>query len=251
MGRRRVSAPPVLASSPDRAAETSAKAELQPAIADHGPQRIGILGGTFDPPHVGHLWLATPAADVMDLDRVIFMPASQPPHKRGRRVSPVVDRLLMTRLAIGGNDLFELSTLEVERDGPSYTVDSVEELLRSYDGAALFLIMSADSLAQIDSWHEPDRLLSLVEWVVGSRPGTPRPDPEQLGRRFGPFSARIHLLGGPSLDVSATEIRRRVAAGRTIRYLVPQAVEELIVERGLYRRTRQRSDALGADSSTE
>ena len=214
-------------------------------------RRIGILGGTFDPPHVGHLWLATLAADAMDLDRVIFMPAAQPPHKRGRGVSPVVDRLLMTRLAIAGNDALELSTLEVGRAGPSYTVDSVEELLRTYHDATLFLIMSADSLAQIDSWHEPDRLLSLVEWVVGPRPGTPPADPEQLSQRFGPAAGRIHLLGGPSLDVSATDIRRRVAAGKTIRYLVPQAVEELIVERGLYRRARQRSDALGADSSTE
>ena len=111
----------------------------------------------------------------MALDQVIFMPAGRL-HKQGRGVSPIVDRLLMTRLAIGGNDLFELTTLEVGRAGPSYTVDSVEELLRTYDDAALFLIMSADSLAQIDTWHEPDRLLSLVEWVVGPRPGTPPPD---------------------------------------------------------------------------
>ncbi len=144
----------------------------------------------------------------MALDRVIFMPAAQPPHKQGRGISPIVDRLLMTRLAIGGNDLFELSTLEVGRAGPSYTVDSVEELLRTYDDAALFLIMSADSLAQIDTWHEPDRLLSLLEWVVGPRPGTPLPDPEQLRQRFGAAADRIHLLEGPSLDVSATEIRR-------------------------------------------
>jgi nicotinate-nucleotide adenylyltransferase len=246
-----MTAPPVLASAPDRVAETSAQTEPERENAEDGPQRIGILGGTFDPPHVAHLWLATLAADAMGLDRVIFMPAAQPPHKRGRRISPIVDRLLMTRLAISGNDLFELSTLEVGRVGPSYTVDSVEELLRTYDHATLFLVMSADSLAQIDGWHEPDRLLSLVEWVVGPRPGTPPTDPVQLGRRFGASAARIHLLDGPALDVSATEIRRRVAAGRTIRYLVPQAVEELIVERGLYRRKRQRSDALGADNGTE
>jgi nicotinate-nucleotide adenylyltransferase len=225
----------VLASSPDRTAETAARPLPERDGDIHGSHRIGILGGTFDPPHVGHLWLATLAADTMGLDRVLFMPAAQPPHKRGRTVSPIVDRLLMTRLAIGGSDLFELSTLEVGRAGPSFTVDSVEELLRTYDDAALYLIMAGDSLAQIDTWQEPDRLLSLVEWLVGPRPGAPRPDPEQLRQRFGEAAARIHLLDGPSLDVSATEIRRRVAAGQTIRYLVPQAVEELIIERGLYR----------------
>ena len=224
----------MLASSPDRA-ETVA--QPLPAREDdgHRSHRIGILGGTFDPPHVGHLWLATLAADAMALDRVLFMPAAQPPHKQARAISPIVDRLLMTRLAIGGNDIFELSTLEVGRVGPSFTVDSVEELLRTYDDATLYLIMAGDSLAQIDSWHEPDRLLSLVEWLVGPRPGAPPPDPDRLRERFGEAAARIHLLDGPSLDVSATEIRERVAAGRTIRYLVPQAVEELIIERGLFR----------------
>jgi nicotinate-nucleotide adenylyltransferase len=246
-----VTLPSAFASSPEPAAKPSAQGEPEAEAAADGPQRIGILGGTFDPPHVGHLWLATLAADAMQLDRVIFMPAAQPPHKQGRSISPIVDRLLMTRLAIGGNDRFELSTLEVGRTGPSYTVDSVEELRRTYDDAALFLVMSVDSLAQIDGWHEPDRLLSLIEWLVGPRPGTPAPDPEQLRQRFGAAADRIHLLDGPSLDVSATVVRERVAAGRTIRYLVPQAVEELIVERGLYRRTRRRGDALGADSSTE
>jgi len=243
--------PPVIGSSPDQAVDTSVRPQPQREGDGHGSHRIGILGGTFDPPHVGHLWIASLAADAMELDRVIFMPAPQPPHKQGRGISPIVDRLLMTRLAIGGNDLFELTTLELGRAGPSYTVDSVDELLRTYDDAALFLIMSADSLAQIDTWHEPDRLLSLLEWVVGPRPGTALPDPEQLHQRFGAAAKRIHLLEGPALDVSGTAIRRRVAAGRTIRYLVPQAVEELIVERGLYRRTGRRGDAPGADSSTE
>jgi nicotinate-nucleotide adenylyltransferase len=246
-----MSGPSVLASLPDRTADTAPRTAPEREGDGHGSHRIGILGGTFDPPHVGHLWLATMAADAMALDRVLFMPAAQPPHKRGRTISPIVDRLLMTRLAISGNDLFELSTLEVGRAGPSFTVDSVEELLRTYDDATLFLVMAGDSLAQIDTWHEPDRLLSLLEWVVGPRSRTPPPDPEQLRVRFGEAAGRIHLLDGPALDVSATHIRERVAAGRTIRYLVPQAVEELIVERGLYRRSRQRNDALGADSSAE
>jgi nicotinate-nucleotide adenylyltransferase len=213
--------------------------QRQPLAAEPSPARIGILGGTFDPPHVGHLWLATLAADALPLDRVVFMPAALPPHKRDRSMSSITDRLLMTRLAISGNDAFELSTLEVGRRGPSFTIDSVEELRRTYGDARLFLLMASDSLAQIDSWREPDRLLSLIEWAVAPRPGSSLPNAERLRERFGAAAQRIHLLTGPSLDVSATEIRRRVAAGRAIRYLVPQAVEELILEKGLYRRSRR------------
>ena len=204
-----------------------------------GPERIGILGGTFDPPHIGHLWLASLAADELGLDRVLFMPAAQPPHKRRVGMSSITERLLMTRLAITGNEAFELSTVEVGRSGPSYTVDSIEELLQTYAGARLFLLMAADSLARIDTWREPDRLLSLVEWAVGPRPGTQATDATQLRERFGAAASRIHLLSGPALDVSATDIRRRVAAGRAIKYLVPQAVEEMILATGLYRRTRR------------
>ncbi|HEX5039263.1 MAG TPA: nicotinate-nucleotide adenylyltransferase [Candidatus Limnocylindria bacterium] len=213
--------------------EASARRATQPAAK----QRIGILGGTFDPPHVGHLWLATLAADAMGLDRVLFMPAAQPPHKGGRLVTKAADRLLMTRLAIGGDDALDLTIIEMERPGLSYTIDSVVELQRTYGtDASLYLLMAADSLAQIDTWRQPDELLDRIEWVVGPRPGGPAPDRSRLEERFGQRAARIHLLEGPSLDVSSSQIRRRVAAGQTIRYLVPRGVEELIVDRGLYRR---------------
>ena len=201
------------------------------------PRRIGVLGGTFDPPHIGHLWLATLAADAMALDRVLFMPAAQPPHKAGQSVSRATDRLLMTRLAIAGNPLLELCPIEMERPGPSYTIDSVDELGRLYPGdTELYLVMAADSLAQIDTWREPDRLLERIEWIVGPRPGDPLPDRSALEARFGEHASRIHLLEGPSLDVSSTALRQRVAEGHPIRYLVPRGVEELITERGLYRR---------------
>ncbi len=201
------------------------------------PRRIGILGGTFDPPHVGHLWLATLAADAIGLDRVLFMPAAQPPHKGGRLITKAADRVLMTRLAIASDDLLDLTLLEMHRSGPSYTIDSVDELLATYGtDAALYLLMAADSLAQIDTWREPDALLERIEWVVGPRPGTDLPDRTALEERFGAAASRIHLLKGPSLDVSSSEIRRRVAGGHAIRYLVPRGVEEFIDERGLYRR---------------
>ena len=230
MGRGRVTAELTAAPAVQRAAEPT----------DDLPRRIGILGGTFDPPHVGHLWLATLAADAIGLDRVLFMPAAQPPHKQDGGVTSASDRLLMTRLAIAGNDGFELTLIEMERSGPSYTIDSVVELRRLYgDDAELYLLMAADSLAQIDTWRQPDQLLERIEWVVGPRPGVALPDPASLEDRFGVNASRIHLLDGPSLDVSSTQIRERVAAGHAIGYLVPRGVEELIVDRGLYRRERR------------
>ena len=218
-------------------AATGPDAALEPLLTDQPPSRIGILGGTFDPPHVGHLWLAALAADAIGLDRVLFMPAGQPPHKSGQVVTRATDRLVMTRLAIAGDPLFDLCTIEVERRGPSYTIDSIDELQAQYGPeVTLYLIMAADSLADIDSWREPDQLLDRVEWIVGPRPGSALPDRSVLGERFGERASRIHLLDGPSLDVSSSAIRRRVAAGETIRYLVARAVEELIGDRGLYRR---------------
>jgi nicotinate-nucleotide adenylyltransferase len=216
------------------------RTEPAPQPAADPPRRIGILGGTFDPPHVGHLWLASLAVDAIRLDRVLFMPAAQPPHKDHEAMTSAADRLLMTRLAISGDDAFELTLIEMEREGPSYTIDSVVELRRLYgDDAELFLLMAADSLAQIDTWRQPDELLERIEFVVGPRPGAALPDRPSLASRFGSNAARIHLLEGPSLDVSSTQIRERVAAGHTIRYLVPRGVEELIVDRGLYRRARR------------
>jgi nicotinate-nucleotide adenylyltransferase len=216
---------------------TFGEPQLSAAELDPPRRRIGIFGGTFDPPHVGHLWLAALAAESVELDRVLFMPASQPPHKRLRGMTGAADRLLMTRLAIEGDPLFELTAIEMERAGPSYTVDSIAELERLYgEGGHLFLIMAADSLAQIDTWRDPDRLLESTEWIVGPRPGTALPEAAALAERFGAAASRIHLLEGPALDVSSSDLRRRVASGKSIRYLVPRRVEELITARGLYRR---------------
>ena len=225
----------------DPGATTLAGPATEPASGPEAdPQRelrIGILGGTFDPPHIGHLWLAALAAESVNLDRVLFMPASQPPHKKRRGMTKATERLLMTRLAIEGDPAFELTAIEMERPGPSYTVDSIAALEQLYgEDARLFLVMAADSLAEVDTWRDPHRLLERTEWVVGPRPGSALPDARALRERFGADASRIHLLEGPSLEVSSSEIRRRVASGQTIRYLVPRRVEELIVARGLYRR---------------
>jgi nicotinate-nucleotide adenylyltransferase len=212
---------------------------LEPAREGTGDtDSIGVLGGTFDPPHIGHLWLGSLAADALGLRQVLFMPAAAPPHKGRRTISPAAVRMLMTRLAITGDPTFELSGIELDRAGPSYTIDSIEELQRAYGPSVrLVLVMAADSLAQIGTWREPERLLSLVEWAVGPRPGAPPPDRAALAASFGDLAERVHFLDGPALDLSSTQIRGRVAAGRSIRYLVPRAVEELILDRGLYRRS--------------
>ena len=202
-------------------------------------RKVGILGGTFDQPHIGHLWLATLAADGLDLGQVLLMPAARPPHKRREAVSNAADRVMMTRLAISGDPRLDLSLVEMERPGPSYTVDSLGQLREQLGkDVGLVLIMAADSFAEIETWREPDRLLELAEWGIGPRPGTPLPDRIALRERFGAAAARIHLLDGPSLDLSSSDIRTRVAAGRPIRYLVPRAVEELITARGLYKMKR-------------
>lgn len=215
------------------APEAAARPDAEAAAVER--RRLGVVGGTFDPPHLGHLWLAALAADELSLDRVLFMPAGRPPHKRGLRISSTSDRLVMTRLAIAGNPNFELCPIEIERPGPSFTIDSVRELRRLHPDAHFYLVMAADSLEHVHTWRDPQRLLALVEWAVGPRPGFAMLDREALRQRFGARASRIHLLTGPALEVSASEIRRRVAEGRTIRYLVPRAVEDHISDRHLYR----------------
>ncbi len=239
MGRRGMSPAPARTQAGARTSGLrAALPEPAAGLAESGAaRRIGILGGTFDPPHIGHLWLASLAADTLGLGRVLLMPAARPPHKGGQTISNAADRVTMTRLAITGDPLLDLTLLEMERPGRSYTVDSLIELRASLGTEeGLVLIMAADSFAEIETWREPDRLLDLAEWAVGPRPGSPLPGRAALRERFGTGASRIHLLEGPSLDVSSSEIRRRVAAGRSIRYLVPRAVEELIADRGLYRR---------------
>ena len=201
-----------------------------------GTRAIGIMGGTFDPIHVGHLAVAEEAREALALDRVLFVPAGQPPHKLPGSVSPVRDRVAMVELAIAGNPAFELSTAELEREGPSFTVDTVEAMASSFPDATLHLILSAETFAELPTWHEPARLFDAARMAVVPREGYPAPDPAWLGRAFPGREDRVDYLEGPRLGLSSTALRARVAAGRSIRYLVPPAVEAYIVEHQLYRR---------------
>ena len=191
--------------------------------------RIGLYGGTFDPVHLGHLRAAENAREAMSLDLVAFLPAAVPPH-RGAPLSPAADRLEMTRLATAPHPRFEAWDTELRRPGPSYTVETVSSLLCERPGDSFVLVVGADTWPEIMTWREPQRLLSLVEVVVVDRPGYPGPEPEAPF----PRARGVTRAEGPSLPVSATAIRERARQGRSVRYLVPDAVAEYIVARSLY-----------------
>jgi nicotinate-nucleotide adenylyltransferase len=195
---------------------------------------IGVMGGTFDPIHVGHLAIGEEAREALALDTVLFVPAGQPPHKPAGSVTSVEHRLAMVELAIADNPAFELSRIEIERPGPSYTVDTVEALVRDADD--LVLILSAETFSELPSWHEPERLFEAARMAVVPREGYPAPDPAWLAAAFPGREDQVTYLEGPRLGLSSTAIRARVAAGRSIRYLVPDMVGAYIADKQLYRR---------------
>jgi nicotinate-nucleotide adenylyltransferase len=202
------------------------------------PGSLGLLGGTFDPFHLGHLGLARAARDQLGLDRILVMPAAQPPHKPGRPISPALLRLAMVVAGIAGEPRLEASRIEIDRPGPSFTVDTVAELLEaSAPGAPaeVVVILSAESFAGLSSWHEPDRLVALARFAVAPRAGHPDPDLDELVARLPGLAGRVDRLDLPPITVSASEIRRRAAAGASLDGLVPPAVATLIRDNGLYR----------------
>jgi len=194
------------------------------------PERIGVFGGTFDPPHLGHLALAEWAREELGLDRVLFVPAGVPPHKRTARSSPA-RRLAMTRLAVRGNSAFRAEPLETRRRGPSYTVDTLRALAARHPGAKLWLLVGADTYATIAEWREPAEIARLASVAVAARPGAPR-----ARRAAWTRGGRVRWLGNPALDVSSSAVRDRARAGRSLRYLVPASVAGYIEAHGLYRR---------------
>lgn len=200
---------------------------------------IGVMGGTFDPIHIGHLAIGEEAREALSLDVVLFVPAGRPPHKPAEAVTAVEHRLAMVELAIRDNKAFELSRIEVDRSGPSYTVDTVEALARDADD--LVLILSAETFGELPSWHEPERLFDAARMAVVPRDGYPAPDPAWLAAAFPGRETRVSYLEGPRLGLSSTAIRNRVASGRSIRYLVPATVDAYITQHGLYRTERRQT----------
>jgi nicotinate-nucleotide adenylyltransferase len=196
-------------------------------------KRVGLLGGTFDPPHYGHLVAAQEVAWRLELDRVLFLPARQNPLKRGEPNSSAEERCEMVRLAIDGNPVFELSRLDLDRPPPSYTAD----LLRVLESpeCELFFVVGADLLPELRRWREPAEILRLARLAVVNRPGAPSPDLNRLEELAPGAGLRATLVEIPGIDIASREIRQRVRSGRPIRYLTPPAVERYIAERGLYR----------------
>jgi len=201
-------------------------------------RRVGILGGTFDPIHYGHLVIAEQVREALSLDRVLFVPAAVPPHRIGLAITPAEDRAALVELAIAGNSSFAVSRMELQRDGPSYTADTlqilVDEAAREGVARDLFFILSTEALAGLGTWRDPDRILSLCRLAVVPRPGTPPPDRRQLEAQFGDSAGRIVEVATVPQAHSASAVRARAAAGLSIRYLVPPAVEAYICDHRLY-----------------
>lgn len=190
--------------------------------------KLGVFGGTFDPPHVGHLIVAQDAFTALRLDRVLFVPAAAPPHKHGRVAAPAEFRLAMLRAAIGADSRFAVEELELRRAGPSYTVDTLRALHADHPEAELFFLLGADQFREFHTWRDPAEIARLARPVVLSRGGR-----EDVGAVI---DLPYQTLAVTRIDVSATEVRERVAARAPIRYLVPAGVEEIIQREGLYQR---------------
>jgi nicotinate-nucleotide adenylyltransferase len=196
--------------------------------------KLGVFGGTFDPVHTGHLVAAETAREAADLDSVMFVPAGEPWLKDGEVVGAKRDRMRMVELAIEGNDRFISSDMELQRPGPTYSADTLEELRDQRPSDRLFLIVGMDALDDFGRWSRPQRILELATLVGVARPGRSGLDRAQLdGIRSG-ASSDVIVAEGPLLDVSATDLRQRLGRGASVRYLLLEAVERYVYENGLY-----------------
>jgi nicotinate-nucleotide adenylyltransferase len=200
------------------------------------PFRIGLFGGTFDPPHLGHLILASEASAQLHLDRLLWVLTPSPPHKRGLVITPLKHRLAMLELAIAGDPSFELSRVELERPGPHYTLDTVERIQADFPSADVILLIGGDSLRDLPTWHRAADLVAACREIgVMRRPG----DPADLAALEGPLPgirSKVRFVNAPLLEIASSEIRRRAASGEAFRYYVSPAVYEYIRRRGLYRK---------------
>jgi nicotinate-nucleotide adenylyltransferase len=195
--------------------------------------RLGLMGGTFDPPHYGHLVIAEEARLVFGLDRVDFVTSADPPHKQGREISPAEHRYAMTLLSVATNPHFRVSRREIERSGPSYSVDTLQEYRSECPGAELFFITGADAILEILTWHRADEAVRLCTFIAATRPGY---DLARMERVLpASYLSRIHTVSVPGIEISSTDIRERLRQGKSIRYLVAEPVEQYIATYGLYR----------------
>lgn len=192
--------------------------------------RVGVMGGTFDPIHHGHLVAASEAAHRFELDEVVFVPTGEPWQKAGRKISPAEDRYLMTVIATASNPRFTVSRADIDRAGPTYTIDTLRDLRGDYPDADLYFITGADALSSIMSWHDWEDMFALAEFVGVTRPGY------ELTEDMLPadIQERVHLLDIPAMAISSTDCRERAAAGQPVWYLVPDGVVQYIAKHRLY-----------------
>jgi nicotinate-nucleotide adenylyltransferase len=195
--------------------------------------RLGLMGGTFDPPHYGHLVIAEEARLVFGLDRVDFVTSADPPHKQEREITPAEHRYAMTLLSVASNPFFRVSRREIERAGPSYSVDTLRDYGREWPGAELFFITGADAILEILTWRRAEEAVRLCTFIAATRPGY---DLSRLERVLPPeYLSRVRTVSVPGVEISSTAIRERIARGKSIRYLVAEPVEQYIATYGLYR----------------
>jgi len=198
--------------------------------------RLGLLGGTFDPPHFGHLLAADQCREQCQLDQVWLIPAGTPPHKLARAITPGSARADMLELAVAGNDSLRVHRLELHRSGPSYTVDTLQQLRDEDPARDLFFIIGADSLIDFPTWREPRRIAELATLVVVNRGGTPLPPLDSLRPALGdPAIDCLQVVTIPAVDFASRDLRQRLRTGRSIRYMTPRAVECYIQTHDLYR----------------
>jgi nicotinate-nucleotide adenylyltransferase len=197
---------------------------------------IGVLGGTFDPVHLGHLIIAEEVRVQLKLEKVLFVPSGHPWLKEDGVVTSTQHRVAMLRLALASNPRFQISMVDVEREGPSYTVDTLADLNRQFgESASFFFILGWDSLRDLHLWKDPARIMQKCRLVAVGRPGSAKPRLSALEAELPGISQRVLLLPKPLIGISSSEIRQRVAQGLSIKYLVPEAVERYIREKGLYK----------------
>lgn len=187
--------------------------------------KIGILGGTFNPIHLGHLIMAEEVADKLNLDKVIFVPTYMPPHKENSDIAPAVDRLKMVKLAIKNNKRFSVSDIEIRRKGLSYTIDTIREFKKLYPEDELYFIIGSDLIKYLDSWKDLEEILKLIKFIVATRPGYP----------LDKIPQHISTINIRAIDISAYQIREAIKNNQSFRYLVPDEVYYYINKKGLYR----------------
>lgn len=198
------------------------------------PQRIGLFGGTFDPPHLGHLILASEAQSQLELDRLLWILTPQPPHKLDQRITPTEHRLAMVNLAIGDNPLFELSRVELDRPGPHYTLNTIRLIAEQNPGAEIILIIGGDSLRDLPTWREPREIVAACHEIGVMKRPHENAVLDELERDLPGIRAKIRYVDTPLLEIASRELRNRIAEGRSVRYYLPTSVREYIEQKRLY-----------------